>query len=103
MHACIHAHTNTYDRALQGAILSVQFIAVIPGNMVLGYLTDIFGSRRVLQLAILGDAVCFFATAFCSHPVALLCVRFCAVIDVHCAFMWHECVQALTSSMPMDV
>ena len=61
-----------------GAILSVQFIAVIPGNLVWGYLTDRLGSRRCLQITMLGDTMCFFATAFCAHPAALLGVRACA-------------------------
>lgn len=61
-----------------GAILSVQFLFVVPGNLFWGYLTDRLGSRRTLQLTIIGDAMCFLGTAFCTSPVSLLCVRACA-------------------------
>jgi len=40
-----------------GAILSAQFIAVIPGNLFWGYLTDRLGSRLTLQITIAGDAL----------------------------------------------
>lgn len=61
-----------------GAILSIQFVFVIPGNLVWGYLTDRLGSRRTLQLTIAGDALCFLATAFCTERASLLVVRACA-------------------------
>ena len=61
-----------------GAILSIQFVFVIPGNLVWGYLTDRLGSRRTLQLTMTGDLLCFLATAFCTQPTTLLVVRACA-------------------------
>ena len=61
-----------------GAILSIQFAFVIPGNLAWGYLTDRLGSRRTLQLTIAGDALCFLGTALCTQPETLLVVRACA-------------------------
>eukprot|EP00277_Geminigera_cryophila_P000424 CAMPEP_0179414062 /NCGR_PEP_ID=MMETSP0799-20121207/5449_1 /TAXON_ID=46947 /ORGANISM="Geminigera cryophila, Strain CCMP2564" /LENGTH=496 /DNA_ID=CAMNT_0021186611 /DNA_START=85 /DNA_END=1575 /DNA_ORIENTATION=- len=61
-----------------GAILSAQFIAVIPGNLFWGYLTDRLGSRLTLQITIAGDALCFLGTAFCKDALSLLFVRACA-------------------------
>ena len=40
-----------------GAILSAQFIAVIPGNLLWGHLTDRVGGRRTLQLTMATDVM----------------------------------------------
>ena len=58
-----------------GPIMSVQFGAGIAGHLCWGALSDRFGAQRILIIAMLGDAACFGATAFCAEPQSLLLVR----------------------------
>ena len=61
-----------------GAITTSQFIAVVIGNLIWGLVGDRLGSRRALQLALVGDTVFFALSSFMRSPVSLTVVRFLA-------------------------
>jgi len=58
-----------------GAIFSAQFAAVVIGNLAWGFFGDRLGSKRALQLAMVGDVVTFAITPFVRDPALLLVVR----------------------------
>ena len=55
-------------------ILSSQFAAVVVGNLLWGAMCDRWGSARVLQVTMLGDALTFAASGFCRSVVLLVVV-----------------------------
>jgi MFS family permease len=59
-----------------GAINTSQFIAVVIGNLVWGFAGDRLGSKRALQLAMVGDTLFYAATAAVANPSLLVAVRF---------------------------
>ena len=61
-----------------GVILSCQFIAIMFGNIIWGCIGDRLSSWQVLMLAMGGDTIFFFSTAFARSPATLVVVRFLA-------------------------
>ena len=59
-----------------GAVNTSQFVAVVIGNIVWGFIGDRLGAQRALALTMFGDVVCFSLTAVVRTPLLLVIVRF---------------------------
>lgn len=61
----------------QGLIIAVAFLGILLTSHFWGFLTDTWGRKKVLQVALLSTLICSIISSFSVSTIMLMLSRFC--------------------------